>query len=216
MISEEEYTTPFFACPCPFPVLMWVPSCDSNKVKKSENHIPNPLSHCSSIHDSNSMEEIPEWIMKPMVKTNSSILQDDLTVHKSSLNSCYPLSLHALALYCDFPNQSTPPTSFSHSLDFRVAGSNCDKVQGNHFTQAQEQEYEDAPNIFYFCQDPPCQDYVPPFLGDFQSTNLGSESNVINSFNQFVALENNPSNDDDFIDACNHECLGPSADILFS
>lgn len=73
LILEEESTTPFSPCPPPFLVSMWVPPCDNKKVKKSTNQTPNPPSHYSSIHDSYSMKIIIEWLMKPMVNTNSSI-----------------------------------------------------------------------------------------------------------------------------------------------
>lgn len=55
-----------------------------------------------------------------------------------------------------------------------------------------------------------------PFLDDSWSTNLYNESNLINSFNQSVALGNNHSNDDDSIDVCNHKCPGVSSDLLVS
>ena len=97
IISEEEFTTPFFLCPPPFTVPMRVSLYDDNKVWKYANQIPNPSSHSSSaFHVSYLMEEILEWFTKPMVNNNSSILQDDVTIHNSSLESdlyfCYPLS----------------------------------------------------------------------------------------------------------------------------
>lgn len=120
--------------------MMMVPPCDDNKVGKSGNQIPNPYSHSYiAFHDSDSREEIAGWIMKPMVKTNFPIPQDDVIIHNSSLKSdldfCYPLSSTCHdSLYCDFPVQSAPPASFSQSLDFRVTGSNCDKIEGRHIT----------------------------------------------------------------------------------
>lgn len=124
LISKEEFTTPFVLYPPPFPVPMRVSPCDNNKVGKSLNQVPNPYSHSSStFHDSDPMEKIPEWLMKPMVKTNSSILQDDITIHNYSLESdldfCYPLSstCHE-SLYRDPPDQPNPPSNFPHSLNF--------------------------------------------------------------------------------------------------
>ena len=78
------------------------------------------------------MEEIPKWLMNPMVKTNS-IPQDDVTIHNSSLESdldfCYSLSSTCDdSLYHDPSDQSAPPASFSNSLDFCVVGSNCDQI----------------------------------------------------------------------------------------
>jgi len=152
-----------------------------------------------------------------MVKTNSSIPQDDLIVHNSSMNSCYPLSSTCLdSLYSDPTDQLAPPVGLSQSLDFRVAGSNWNQVQGTHFTQEEEKEGEDALNISCFCQDPLCQGYAFLFLGDCEYANIGSESNAINYFNQSIASDNNHSNDVYFIDAWNHECPGALADILVS
>lgn len=114
---------------------MWVPPC-------GDNEIPNPYLHPPSIfHGSYSMEEIPEWLMKPMVKTNTSILQDDVTVHNSSLeydlDFCFPLSsICHDSLYRDMLDQSTPPANFSHSLYFQSIGPNW--VQGSHITQVKE------------------------------------------------------------------------------
>lgn len=73
-------------------VPMWVPLFDSNKFKIYENQLPNPPYHSSFICDLDSMDEILKCLMKPIVKTNSSIPQDDLIVHNSGLNSYYPLS----------------------------------------------------------------------------------------------------------------------------
>lgn len=75
---------------------------------------------------------------------------------------------------------------------------------------------EDAFNPSSIFQNPLCEDDALPFLDDFQSANFGSESNVINSFNQSVALGKNHSNDDDSIDVCNHECPSVSVDLLVS
>jgi len=93
----EEFTSPFILCPPPFLVLMRVPPCSGCKTGKFTNQISNPSSHSSStLHDSDSMEEISECLMKPIVKTRSSISQDDVTVHNSSLKAnadfCYPIS----------------------------------------------------------------------------------------------------------------------------
>jgi len=93
LILEEEPIIPFVPCP-PFPVVMWVPPCCDCKVGKSKNQISNSYSHSfSTFHDSDSMEEILDWLRKPTVKTNSSVLKDDVTVHNFSLESdfnfCY-------------------------------------------------------------------------------------------------------------------------------
>lgn len=64
LISKEEFTVHFFLFPPPFPVLIGVPLCDGNKVKKYANQTPNPSSHSSpTFHDSDSLEKIPEWLM---------------------------------------------------------------------------------------------------------------------------------------------------------
>ena len=42
------------------------------------------------------------------------------------------------------------------------------------------------------------------------------QSNAVNYFNQSVALGNNHSDEDDFVDACDHECLGASSDLSVS
>jgi len=96
LTSKQETINPFVPCPPSFLVLMWVPPCDDYKVGKSTNQIPHPPSLSSSdFHDSDSMEEILGWLMNPMVNTNSSIMQDDVTIHNSSLESdldlCYLL-----------------------------------------------------------------------------------------------------------------------------
>lgn len=44
-------------------------------------------------------------------------------------------------------------------------------------------------------------------MDDFQYGNLGNESNVINYFYQSVALGNNHSDENDFVDVCVDECL---------
>jgi len=97
LISKEEPINPFVAFPPPFSVSMWVPPYDDYKVWKSKNQIPHESSLSSSaFHDWDSMEEIPKWLMKSMVNTNSSILKDDAIVRNSSLKSdldfCYLLS----------------------------------------------------------------------------------------------------------------------------
>lgn len=51
-------------------------------------------------------------------------------------------------------------------------------------------------------------------MDDFQCPNFGIESNVINYFNQSVALGNSHSNDDDFVEVCDHEFPGASLDLL--
>jgi len=78
------------------------------------------------------MKQISEWLMKPMVKINVSIPQGGISTHKSSIEYdlalCYPLSSkYHDSLYHGLIDQSTPPTKFSHSLDFQVDGPNCDQ-----------------------------------------------------------------------------------------
>lgn len=51
-------------------------------------------------------------------------------------------------------------------------------------------------------------------MDDSQSSNLNSESNVINSFDQYVASGNNHFNDDDLVDVCDHDFPSASANIL--
>lgn len=53
-------------------------------------------------------------------------------------------------------------------------------------------------NPYSIFQNHLCQADALPFSDDFQSTNIGSESNVIDSFNQTVALGNNHYIDDDW------------------
>lgn len=141
--------------------------------------------------------------MKPMVKTNFSISQDDVTIHNSSLEFVldfyHPLSSTCHdCLYHDEPDQSTPPVSFPHSLNLRVVGSNCNQIQGSHITQVEEKEGEDAFNLSSIFQNHPCEDDVLPLLDDFQSPNLGSESNANNSFNQFITLGDNHYDGDNY------------------
>lgn len=127
LILEEESTTPFFPCPCPFSVPIQVPPCDDNKIWKYANQIPNPYSYPPSIfHDSYPMEEIMEWFMRPMVNNNSSIPQDDITTHnlclESNLGNCHPLpSLFHYLLSLDLPNQS-------------LSNISSDQVQGSHIS----------------------------------------------------------------------------------
>jgi len=94
--------------------------------------------------------------------------------------------------------------------------SNCDQVQCRHITQADEKEVEDALNIYSTFQNLPCEDDVLPFLNDFQSTNLIRESNVINSFDQYVALGNNHFHGDYYADVNNDKFPTASSDITFS
>jgi len=69
-IAEEEPNTLFVPCPPSFLVPMWVLPCGDHKAEKSAQHVPNPSSHLSPA----SMEEVPEWLMKPIMKNHSSIL----------------------------------------------------------------------------------------------------------------------------------------------
>lgn len=118
--------------------------------------------------------------MNPMVKTNSSIPEDDVTIHNSTLKSdtdfCYPLSSRCHdSLYHDHLDQSDPPISFSQSLDFRVASRTCDQVQGTHIMQVEEQEGEYYFILSSLFQNPRCQDGSLTFFDDFQYSNLVSE-----------------------------------------
>ena len=106
---------------------MWVPPCGDHETGKFANQIYNPSSHPSPAP----MEQIPEWLTKPMMKAHSSIPQEDVTVHNSNLKAdldlCYPLSSsHPDSFYHDSPDQSASPTNFSHSLYSQAVGSNCD------------------------------------------------------------------------------------------
>ncbi len=118
-------------------------------------------------------------------------------------------------MYHDLLDQSAPPTSLSHSLDFQAAGSNCDHIQGGHITQVEEQEGEDSFNISFLFQNTSCEDGVSSFLDDIESINLSSEYNEINLFISTV-LGNNHSDDDDFFDVCNDEFLSVPSNFSFS
>lgn len=152
---------------------MWVPPCVYCEVEKYTNQITNPSPHSSStFHDSDLMEEIPNFLMKLIMKTNSFIQQDGITIHNFSLESnldfCHPLSSTGHdSLYHDLCERSIPPTSFSHCLDFCVASSNWDQIQGNHITDVGEKEEEDSFNISSIFQNLPCEDDALPFLDDF-------------------------------------------------
>jgi len=61
-------------------------------------------------------------------------------------------------------------------------------------------EGEDAFNPSSLFQIPPCEDDALPFLDDFKYSNFGSKSNVINSFNQSIALGKNHFDDDESIE----------------
>lgn len=116
-----------------------VPPHSSRKSKKSTQHVPIP----SSQSPPTPMEEILEWLKKPMAKSHSSIQQDDIIVHNLSLDSylhlcCPPSSTSDDFLYHDSLDQSTSPASYAHSHDSQVAGPNCGQVQGSLITQAKE------------------------------------------------------------------------------
>lgn len=61
-----------------------------------------------------------------------------------------------------------------------------------------------------------CEDDALPFLDHSRSNNIGSESNVINYFDQSVALGNNSFDDDDSVDVCDHKSPGVSSNLLVS
>lgn len=60
---------------------MGIPPCGDFKSEKYVQHVPNQSSHLSPT----SMKELPEWLKKPIVKIHSSALQEDITIHNSSL-----------------------------------------------------------------------------------------------------------------------------------
>ena len=101
------------------------------------------------------MHEILEWIMRPMAKTNSSTLQNDVTIHncnlKCDMDLCYPLpsTVHD-SLYHDPLGKSIPSSILSRPLDFRVTSSNCDQVQGSHITQKMSKKVRKL-SIFPLC-----------------------------------------------------------------
>lgn len=124
----------FFTYLPTFPVSMRVPPCNDNKAGKSVDQIPNPPLHPpSTFHDSDLVEETPKWITKPRVKVNPLIPQDDISTLNNNIeygsiesvtssrdifhppsSTCYDSRYH------DFLDQSTPPTSFSCSLNFQL------------------------------------------------------------------------------------------------
>lgn len=114
---------------------MWVPPCSDRKTGKYVNQISNPSYRSSPTL----VEEILEWLMKPTMKTHSSILQEDVTLHNSNLKAdldfYYPLSSsHTNSLYHDWLDQFSSPASSPHSLYSQVVDLNCDQVQDNHIT----------------------------------------------------------------------------------
>lgn len=117
-IVEEEPNTTFVPCPPPFLVPMWVPPCSDCKVEESAQHVPNPSSHLSPMP----MEEFPKWLREPITKTHSSIPQEDITIHNSSLEVDLPLCHRRSftshdSLYHDSLDQSVSPARCVHSLD---------------------------------------------------------------------------------------------------
>lgn len=80
----------------------------------------------------------------------------------------------------------------------------------------EEEESEENLDLSSLSQSSLCQDNSLPFLDDFQSTNLCSESNAINYSNQSISLGNNHPGDDDCVYVFNHEFLGVLTDILVS
>lgn len=106
-IAEEKPNTSFIPCPPPFPVPIWVPPYGDFKADKSTQHVPNPSSHLSLA----SMEEVPEWIRKPIAKTYSSIPQEDINIHNLSLEHDLPL--------CHPPSdsQAMTPCTMTHLIN---------------------------------------------------------------------------------------------------
>lgn len=77
--------------------------------------------------------------MKPMVKTHSSIPQDDVIVHKSGVESnldfCCPISFtYPNSFYHEPLDQSASLASSSHSLYSQVIDLDYDLVQRIHRT----------------------------------------------------------------------------------
>ena len=81
--AEEEPTNIFVPCPPPFLVLMWAPRCGDHEAEKCAEHISNPSSRLSPAL----MDKILEWLRKHTMKTHSSIPQEDIIVHNSSIES---------------------------------------------------------------------------------------------------------------------------------
>jgi len=134
-IAEEEPNTPFFPCPPPFLVMMWVTPCNDCKDEKNVQHVPILSCHLSPT----SVEEVREWLWNPIAKTYSSIPQEDVTIHNSSLEPylhlCHPLlSIIHDSFYHDSLDQSTSLASCLHSLDSQDVGSYCDQAQSSHIT----------------------------------------------------------------------------------
>jgi len=205
-ITEEEPNTPFFPCPPPFLVPMWLAPYGDCKVEKSVKHVPKPSSHLSTA----CMEEVLEWLSKPITKTHSSIPQEDVTVHNSSLeydlHLCHPPSSTSHdSLYHDLLDQSTSLAICSHSLDSPAASLNCDQAQGSHITQVEEHKGEDTINIPSLIQNCAHQNNELPFLNNSQFANLGGTSCTINYFDQPPILVSHHSH----ASICHDEC--PSA-----
>lgn len=99
----------FVPCPPPSLVQMWVPPCGDHEAEKSVQHVPSPSSHLSLT----SVEEICEWLRKTNVNTYSSILQEDITIHNSSLES----DLH---LYHP-PSSTVHESQYHESLDESIS-----------------------------------------------------------------------------------------------
>ena len=86
------------------------------------------------------MEEILEWLRKTMVKTHSSIPQEDIIIHYPSLESDLhifrpPSSISHDSLYHESLDQSTSQARCVHSLDSQDASSNYGHVQGGIIAQ---------------------------------------------------------------------------------
>lgn len=113
--------------------------------------------------------------MKPMVKSNLSIPQDDIITHNLNLefdlDTYHPLpSLSHDPLSLNMPNQYLPsPTS--------------EQVQGSHISYVEEQEGWDYFDLSSLFQNPTCEDGVSSFLAENESGNLGCWSNTITSPN---------------------------------
>jgi len=137
------------------------------KAEKYVQHVPNPSSHMTLT----SMKEVLEWLRKPIEKTHSSIPQEVINVHNSSLEFdlylCHPPSSTSCdCLYHDSLDQSIPLASCSHSLDSQATGSICDQVQDRHITQAEEKKGKDAINVLSLIQNCAHQNNEIPFLSD--------------------------------------------------
>ena len=145
--------------------------------------------------------------MKPGVKNNYSILQDDFTVHNSIL-----YHLHATIL-CYMIHLINP----SHQLVFTLSwfSSCCSKLRSSsrysHYTGRGARRCR----IFQYFKKSLCEYNVSSFLIDIEIVNLSSEYNETNSLRSAV-LGSNHSDDNDFVDVCDDKFPSASANLSMS